>query len=323
VFPESRAQGSAGTADTVDVTVLVAVHNGMPYLADQLAALSRQAYSGRWELILSDNGSTDDSISMALAMAGQLPSLRVVDSSAVPGYGGALSIAIQVARGRFLLFCDHDDVVADGWVAAMAAALEKYPAAGGYLDEESLNPEYMRNWRPPATPGCLPRPFGLAAPLGANSAIRRDVYDEVDGFDLTFHGPAAMETDLFWRVQLAGHELAFVPEAVVAYRHRPDLRSTLRQWHQYGRGRAHLVARYRPLGYCGTESWRDVVATAAWAVLHSVDCLRGRNRRVRYLMVLSHVIGQVKGSMDMHILHVRQQDQPRAAAGRVRQDASL
>lgn len=323
MFPESRAQGSAGTAGTVDVTVLMPVLNGMPYLPDQLAALSRQTYSGRWEFILSDNGSTDDTVSAAVAMADKVPSLRVVDSSDVPGYGGALATAIRVARGRFLLFCDHDDIVADDWVAAMAAALEKYPAVGGYLDEESLNPEYLRKWRPPATPGCLPRPFGLAAPFGANSAIRRDVYEELGGFDLTFRGPAAVETDLFWRVQLAGHELAFVPEAVVAYRHRPDLRSMLRQWHQYGRGRSHLVARYRPLGYCGTESWRDVVATAAWAALHSVDCLRGRERRVRYLMVLSHVIGQVKGSMDTHILHVRQQDQPRAAAGRVRQDASL
>jgi GT2 family glycosyltransferase len=298
----------------VDVSVVMAVYNGLPYLPEQLSALNRQTYTGQWELIISDNGSTDGSVAAAQAMADVLP-LRIVDSSARPNWDGALSIGIEVAKGRLLLFCDQDDIVADNWIQAMAEALEKYPAVGGHMDEDSLNPESVQGWRPAATPGGLPRPFGLlSSPIGANCGLRRDVYDEVGGFDVTFHSPAAAETDLFWRVQLAGHELGYVPEAVVAYRHRPDLRSLLRQWRQYGRGRAHLVARYQSQGLCDTESWRDVVTTGAWALLHSVDCLRGKVRRVRYLRMVAHIAGQVQGSREAGVLHVRFLEKPRSAA---------
>ena len=115
----------------------------------------------------------------------------------------------------------------------------------------------MLAWRPPATPGELPCPFGLLpAPIGANCGVRREAYEEVGGFDLSFRGAAAEETDLFWRLQLAGYPLGYAPDAVVAYRHRPGLRSFLRQWRGYGRGRAHLVARYQALGLLPAESWR-------------------------------------------------------------------
>ncbi|HUY51587.1 MAG TPA: glycosyltransferase [Streptosporangiaceae bacterium] len=310
---EYRTSGSPTLPEVLDVSVVIAVYNGLPYLSEQLAALARQTYSGRWEVIVSDNGSKDSSVDVARGFAGRLP-LRIVDSRDVEGWGGALTAAIRVARGRLLLFCDQDDIVADDWVEIMAAALEKYPAVGGHLDEASLNPESVREWRPPATPGSLPRPFGLLpAPVGANCGLRREVYDEIGGLDLSFRTPAAEETDLFWRVQLAGHQLAYVPEAVVAYRHRPDLRSLLRQWRRYGRGRAYLVARYQALGLYSPESWRDGVATAVWLLLHGVNCLRGRTRRARYLRVLAHVLGQVEGSRDVGVIHVRRSDQHRAA----------
>ena len=158
----------------------------------------------------------------------------------------------------------------------MKAALDRWPAVGGYLDEESLNPPAVLAWRPRATPGELPCPFGLLpAPIGANCGVWRDAYEAVGGFDLSFRGAAAEETDLFWRLQLAGYQLGYAPDAVVAYRHRPDLRSLLRQWRGYGRGRAHLVARYQELGLLPAESWQDAVRTSVWLAAHAVDCVRG------------------------------------------------
>jgi glycosyltransferase involved in cell wall biosynthesis len=294
-----------GVPAELNVSVVMPVRNGLPHIREQLAALARQDYGGTWELIVSDNGSTDGSADAVRAAQLSVP-VQVVESAHAPGVAGARSEGIKAARGRIFLFCDADDVVADDWVAVMAEALEKYPAAGGALDETALNHEEVLRYRPTATAGKLPVPFGaMPSPIGANCGLRREVYDQAGGFDVSFR-KTAEETDLFWRVQLAGHELAWVPEAVVAYRHRPGVRPLLRQWYTYGRGRVRLVARYRPMGLCGDpETWRDAARTAAWVVLHSVDCIRGQTRRVCYLRILAQLMGQVQGSMECGVLHVR------------------
>ena len=238
---------SSSLPGPIDVSVVMPVRNGMPYLAQQLAALSRQTYRGRWEVLISDNGSTDDSAAAIQAVADQVP-VRVIDSRDAPGARRARQGGPGGA-GRLLLFVDADDVAADDWVEKMAAALQEYEAVGGYIDDVSLNTGKVVTWRPPLTPGGLPRPFGLLPhALAANCGLRRDVYEQIGGFDPSFNY-AAEETDLFWRVQLAGYKLGYAPDAVVACRHRSDMGSMLRQWRKYRRrGPAWSVT--RPLACC-------------------------------------------------------------------------
>ena len=246
---------SSSLPGPIDVTVVMPVRNGMPYLAEQLAALARQTYRGRWEVLISDNGSTDDSAEAIRAVAGQVP-VRVIDSRDAPGAAGARAKAARAAEGRLLLFVDADDIAADDWVERMAEALQQYEAVGGHIDDVSLNTGSVVTWRPPLTPGELPRPFGLLPhALAGNCGLHRDVYEQIGGFDPSFNY-AAEETDLFWRVQLAGFQLGYAPDAVVACRHRSDLGSMLRQWRKYGRGRARLVARYQAIGLLPRETWR-------------------------------------------------------------------
>ncbi len=303
---------SSSLPGPIDVSVVMPVRNGMPHLAEQLAALARQTYRGRWEVLISDNGSTDDTAAAIEAAADQVP-VRVIDSSDAPGAAGARAKAARAARGRLLLFVDADDVAADDWVERLAAALDEYDAVGGHIDDESLNTGSVTTWRPPLTPGGLPCPFGLLPhALAGNCGLRRAVYEQIGGFDPSFNY-AAEETDLFWRVQLAGYTLGYAPDAVVACRHRGDLGSMLRQWRNYGRGRARLVARYQGLGLLPTETWRDALATAGWLAVHSVDCLRGQARRACYLRVLAHVAGQVQGSREVRVLHIRREDSRRSA----------
>jgi GT2 family glycosyltransferase len=310
-MPMTGGAASSSLPGPIVVSVVMPVRNGMPYLAEQLAALARQTYRGRWEVLISDNGSTDDSAAAIEAVADQVP-VRVIESHDAPGAAGARAKAARLAEGRLLLFVDADDVAADDWVERLAAALDEYDAVGGHIDDVSLNTGSVVTWRPPLTPGELPRPFGLLPhALAGNCGLRRDVYQQIGGFDPSFNY-AAEETDLFWRVQLAGYKLGYAPDAVVACRHRSDLGSMLRQWRKYGRGRARLVARYQALGLLPAETWRDAVATAGWLVVHSVDCLRGQARRACYLRVLAHVAGQVQGSREVGVLHIRREDSQRS-----------
>ena len=87
--------------------------------------------------------------------------VRVIDSRDAPGAAGARAKAARAAEGRLPLFVNADDVAADDWVERMAEALQEYEAVGGHIDDVSLNTGSVTTWRPPLTPGELPRPFGL------------------------------------------------------------------------------------------------------------------------------------------------------------------
>jgi Predicted glycosyltransferases len=75
-----------------------------------------------------------------------------------------------------------------------------------------------------------------------NLGIHRSVFLAVGGFD-----PAVrylQDTDLCWRIQLAGHELVFVPDLVVHVRLRSTIRGMYRQGHNFGAWQADLERRY-------------------------------------------------------------------------------
>src|SRR5204862_5354000 len=98
---------------------------------DQLSALSRQDYTGAGELVVADNGSNDGSHAIVANWSTRLRNLRVVDASQRRGCAAADNIGAAAARGSALVFCDQDDVVQPGWLAAMAEALHSHDLVAG------------------------------------------------------------------------------------------------------------------------------------------------------------------------------------------------
>ena len=101
------------------VSVIMPVRNGSESLARQLEALRGQTYGGPWELIVADNGSVDDTPSVAEEFAGRVPGLRVVDASGRPGIGAARNAGAAAARGSFWLTATRTTRrQRDGWLAS-------------------------------------------------------------------------------------------------------------------------------------------------------------------------------------------------------------
>ncbi len=113
------------------VSVVIALRNKGPWIGAQLEALAAQRYAGPWEVVVVDNGSTDDGPQVARAMAEPLPELRVVDASDRRGTSHARNVGAHAARGDLLLYCDGDDVVAPGWIEAMVEAAAQGRPRGG------------------------------------------------------------------------------------------------------------------------------------------------------------------------------------------------
>jgi glycosyltransferase involved in cell wall biosynthesis len=224
------------------LTVVVPVHNEAVHIDEQLAALAAQTYTGEWELIVADNGSTDDTRARAEAWGDRLP-LRVVDASARRGCGPAKNQGVAAATGDAFLFCDGDDVVAPGWLAAHAAALERAAIVAGaivtFTDGAPITTKPVPT-RAPTLLGWLPYA------QGANSSVRREAYERAGGFNEA--NPYAEDVELSWRVQLDGGTFAYAPDAVVHKRVPAGTRALLRQYYRYGTCDVDLYERYRTRG---------------------------------------------------------------------------
>jgi GT2 family glycosyltransferase len=283
------------------LTVVIPVRNGAATLAAQLAALATQVGAPMFEVVISDNGSTDHLPSVLDQARRTWPGLdlRCIDSSARRGVSHARNAGAEAARADALVFCDSDDVVCADWVRRMAAELAQFDSVGGALDEVTLNGETAR---PIAlVQGYLPVGLGfLPYPVGANCGVRLAVWRDLGGFDETFDS-GAEEVDFFWRLQLAGHTLRFVPDAIVAYRHRVDQRGLLRQAFKYGRASCQLLSVHRE--HVPRESVGQITAT--WTRLFMrLPFLVLPGQRAGYLRLLAHMAGQVAGSRRYGVIHL-------------------
>ena len=287
------------------ISVVLCSRNGAATLEDQLSALANQTYTGSWELIFVDDGSTDESASIAESWSDRLP-IRIVSArqtSEPAGLARARNVGADAARGDLLLFCDDDDVADPGWVAAFADAAPKAAALGGFNEEELLNDPRVRGWRFPWTPDCLPVAFGMVpVPSGGNSGVWTSAFREVGGFDVDFANTGE-EIDFFWRVQLAGYDVRFVPGAIMHIRHRNSLRALARQSYRYGAGSTAVYRRFRHLGISGTSAL-ETIRVAVRIVRGIPKALVSRRRRGAWLRMTSYAWGQAVGSVRHHVWYV-------------------
>ncbi|MBA2624808.1 MAG: glycosyltransferase family 2 protein, partial [Acidimicrobiia bacterium] len=119
-------------------------------IGQQLDALAGQTFDGDWEVVVVDNGSKDGTASLAESWTDRLPALRVVDASERQAHTYARNAGARAATGDWLLYCDADDIVAPGWVAAFASHAERHEGCdlmGGFVEDRTLNDPRLRGWR--------------------------------------------------------------------------------------------------------------------------------------------------------------------------------
>lgn len=228
-------------------SVVIPVRNGAAVLGDQLRALSRQRTPFSWEVIVADNGSTDTSATVASTQARLLPSLSIVDAGGTAGVSHARNAGAVAARGSVIVFCDADDEVAEGWLAALVTALNTWPVVGGVLDRRRLTERTHLRPDLERSSGLAPWPRYLPFCSGANLGVRREVFDALGGFDESFVA-GGDDVDFSWRAAQAGYDIGFVENAVVHYRERTSLRQVARQAYGYGWQDPHLYAKHQAAG---------------------------------------------------------------------------
>ena len=284
------------------LSVVIPCLNAAATLGVQLAALAGQAREGEWEVIVADNGSTDGSRGIVESYRGILPGLQLVDASDRRGQAHARNVGAATATGDAFLFCDADDEVAPGWLAALGRALAAHDFVACRYDNEKLNPVWVqRTHLNPQKNGLTSYDYPPYLPHagGGGLGVTRRAHEAVGGFDETL--PALEDTDYCWRLQLAGYQLHFAPDAVVNIRHRGDLGSIYRQGVSYGLHNVMIYERYRGQGMPrlgllpGLRKWASLL-------LRTPLLLLSREGRARWMWQLGWRVGRIRGCLRYRVV---------------------
>jgi GT2 family glycosyltransferase len=239
------------------VSVIVCSYNGAKTLAQCLESLGRIDYPN-YEVILVDDGSTDDTP----AIAARFPDVRYFHQTN-HGLSHARNHGAAVAKGEIFAYTDSDCMADPDWLYYLLSTLFSgaYAGVGG----PNVSPP-AGNWvqacvaAAPGGPSHVLLTDTVAEHIpGCNMAWYRWAFENIGGFDAEYH-KAGDDVDFCWRVQQAGHEIAFSPTALVWHYRRFTLRAFRKQ--QEGYGEAESMLRFKHLiffGPTGTAKWRGQI----------------------------------------------------------------
>ena len=239
------------------VSVIVCSYNGGSTLGACLDSLGQLDYPD-YEVILVDDGSTDDTA----AIAARFPSVRYIRQPN-QGLSQARNTGAAAATGEILAYTDSDCMADRDWLYYLVSTL----LSGNFAGVGGPNiPPPAQNWvqacvaASPGGPSHVLLTDTIAEHIpGCNMAWYRWAFTSVGGFDPDYH-KAGDDVDFCWRVQQTGCEIAFSPTAVVWHHRRFTLKGFQRQ--QEGYGEAESMLRFKHLiffGPTGTAKWRGQI----------------------------------------------------------------
>lgn len=198
------------SGDSPTVSVIVPARDASATVGATVAALVAQSFEAAYEVILVDDGSADETVSVARAAAAGSPLLRVVAGRGA-GAADARNLGVEEAQAPLLAFTDADCAPTPGWLAAGVRALERLDLVQGRVVPD-----------PGAPLGPFDRTLWVAGARGffetANLFVRRSLFDNLGGFDewLRIGGrPFAEDLWFGWRAVRAGAHTGFAPDALV------------------------------------------------------------------------------------------------------------
>jgi len=220
------------------LSVIIPCFNAANTIAVQLEALAHQHWCEPWEVIVSNNGSTDETVAIEQYQE-NLSNLRIVDSSDQRGAAHARNVGILAAAGDALAFCDADDEVGLGWVMAIGEALSKYDFVACKREYNKLNePGNIASSPSMDFKNKYPSHRVWQYPCDAQSMNL-----SVDSTKLCSNS----KTPTIAENSTCRHKLHFLPD-VVPYRLRDKVEDLYDQARLWGKYNVLLYKKYRPLG---------------------------------------------------------------------------
>jgi len=226
---------------SMDVSIVIRTQNEAEFIDKTLANVEEQSFSGSYEVIIVDSGSTDSTLDIIKNYNVRIIQIRQDEFT----YGRSLNVGASKARGAFIVNLSAHALPRDKeWLTNLVSGFENPDVAGVYgrqLCIGRLNPfEAMRNERFFGQERITfstknKRMLRQVHFSNSNSAVRRKVW-EVFKFDE--HVPYA--EDILWQREVveAGFSIAYASDAAVYHTHRVSIYNT----YKYSRDCAYTLA---------------------------------------------------------------------------------
>jgi GT2 family glycosyltransferase len=223
------------------LSVVIICWNDLKVIADCLQSIYRETSTIPFEVIVSDNGSTDTSVEYIRT---HFPEVRIVENGENLGFARGNNAGIGVAQGEYVLVLNPDTIVHDRALEKLVAYADRCRDAGAF-GCRVLNPD--GSYQDPARP--IPTAFGyLISALnlrwlgrfsrlfdsdvyygwdgqteravgfqsGCCILVRRDLLRRLGGFDDRFFYHFE-ESDLCCRIWKSGSKVMFYPGAAITH----------------------------------------------------------------------------------------------------------
>jgi len=201
-------------------SILVPVCDPPPdWLEECIDSVKSQNY-GRWEMILSDDGSTKKHVHHILEKAG-LSDLRIrfIEHKERKGISVATNRAAEKACGEYLVFLDHDDILDAYALTAFAQAIKKNGAVDiVYADEDFFDHNRIRlfpSLKPDFSSDLLLATNYIHHPV----VIRRELFIRLEGLRSMYDG--SQDHDLLLRAEEVCNQILHIPDVLYHMRKHP------------------------------------------------------------------------------------------------------
>jgi hypothetical protein len=288
--------------DSSSISVVIVSWNVRDLLRQCLQAVLAQ--TGRHQVIVVDNASTDGTLEMLRA---DFPEILIVANRENRGYTGGNNQGFQLASGKYILVLNPDTRLQPGAIVTMQAFLEGHPAVavvgprllwpdGSVQSSRRRFPTLMidllenavvqRFWAVNVVlnryycndlPNDVPQPVDWV--VGACIMLRREVVEQIGGFDEGYF-MYSEEADWCFRAKAAGWEVWHLPEAAIIHYHgKSSEQNLLARENRFQDSRARFLAKHR-------GRWQAVIfrlfLMATYAIelagLWAASILSSRNR---------------------------------------------
>lgn len=237
-----------------NVSVIVACHNEGLVATSLVRGLAALHYPrARLEIILVDDGSTDDTGDLLDRLTAGQPHMQVLHRPAGSGGGksGALNDAAAIARGEIIVIFDADHIPRRNVIERLVRHFQDPRVSavqGRCIVRNSVQSRLARSIAIDYYSGYLVNEYGrqaifeLPAYGGANCAVRASVLHRLGGWNTD---SVTEDTDLTLRVLLAGDRVRYDITAVDTEEGATTLNRFIRQRYRWARGHQQVWRDYR------------------------------------------------------------------------------
>lgn len=219
--------------DPVLISVVMPCYNAAPYVGEAIECVMQQSYP-HVELIVVDDGSSDDSEPIIARLAARYPDRIAVLHQTNSGPYAARNRGLAHARGNFIAFLDADDTWHPDALGQMHAAITETLADAAYCGWQNMG-EAAIDTHPQIPPNYAESDatalFLQACPWPINGVLlRRQLLDSLRGFSERL--PTAMDYDLWLRMLATQPAVVRVPDVLAFYRRYPRGDAHIPRWRQ-------------------------------------------------------------------------------------------